>query len=79
MSSVIRPVETGIHLVAALYDMLSEDEQKMFFRRSGFDCLAGTASLRQSIESGEETADIIAAWRTGIGSFGELRRKYLLY
>jgi uncharacterized protein YbbC (DUF1343 family) len=74
-----RPVETGIHLVAAFYDMLAEDEQNTFFRRPGFDSLAGTASLRQSIEAGEETAEIIASWRTGIGSFGEQRRKYLLY
>ena len=74
-----RPVETGVYLLCALYNSLTKEEQAQFFRRSGFDLLAGTGSLRQAIEAGTDPAEIIASWKKEDGLFAVQRRKYLLY
>jgi uncharacterized protein YbbC (DUF1343 family) len=76
---VYKPVETGIHLLCALYDSLDEKEQGQFFRHKGFDELAGTDSLRRAIENGTPPEEIVAAWKKEIESFAERRGKYLLY
>lgn len=74
-----RPVETGIHLLSALYCALNHEERLHFFHTVGFDQLAGTDSLRKSIQAGATPEEIIAAWKAGVEEFVEKRRKYLLY
>jgi uncharacterized protein YbbC (DUF1343 family) len=78
-SHAYRPVETGIHLLCALYDVLPKDEREQFFRRAGFDRLAGTGRLLWAIEAGTVPAAIVSAWDKGIALFGAKRRQYLLY
>jgi len=74
-----RPVETGIHLLCAVYSSLGKEEREHFFHDEGFDHLAGTCTLRKSIQSGVTPEEIIAAWQTEDKGFAERRKKYLLY
>lgn len=73
------PVETGIHLLCALYGSLSKEERERFFRQAGFDQLAGTDLLRLTIKKGLAPEEIIAFWKDELESFAEKRRQYLLY
>ncbi len=74
-----RPMETGVHLLSALYEALNGEERQHFFRVAGFDRLAGSDRLRKSIQAGMPPEEIIDAWKTGVEEFAEKRRKYLLY
>jgi len=74
-----RPVETGIYLLCALYNSLSEKEQEHFFKTRGFDLLAGTGRLRRLIQAGLPADEIIATWLKENEQFAERRKKYLLY
>ena len=74
-----RPVTTGIHVLCALYGTLSKEERGLFFQQRGFDELAGTKSLRRSIEEGATPEEIVAGWQNDTERFAEKRRKYLLY
>lgn len=78
-SHAFRPVKTGIHLLCALYGMLSKEECGSFFQQRGFDELAGTKSLRISIEEKTSPEEIVADWAKGVERFTEMRKKYLLY
>ncbi|MFV1980093.1 MAG: exo-beta-N-acetylmuramidase NamZ domain-containing protein [Rhodothermia bacterium] len=46
------PVRTGIEVVKAAFRATPESEQAGFFRKRGFDRLAGTSTLRESITGG---------------------------
>ncbi|HEX9023025.1 MAG TPA: DUF1343 domain-containing protein [Geobacteraceae bacterium] len=74
-----RPVETGVHLVCALYGSLDGGERERFFRRMGFDRLAGTSSLRLAIARGVPPEEIIASWKNELAEFTAKRRNYLIY
>ena len=74
-----RPVTTGVHLLCTLYGMLSKEDRGSFFRQKGFDELAGTKSLRKSIEDGATPEEIFAGWKKDTERFAEKRKKYLLY
>jgi uncharacterized protein YbbC (DUF1343 family) len=74
-----QPVETAIHIIYSLYNSLGHLEQEHFFRKSGFDHLAGTSSLRIALEKGQSPEEIVAAWQTEDERFLEMRAKYLLY
>ena len=76
---VYQPVETGIHLLCALYGSLGKGEREHFFRQKGFDELAGSDSLREAIENGSSPEEIITSWKGGLEHFSEKRKKYLLY
>jgi uncharacterized protein YbbC (DUF1343 family) len=73
-----RPVETGIHLLCALYGSLGQGDRETFFRK-GFDLLAGTDSLRRQIQGGAAPEEIVAAWGIEVQRFAERRVNYLLY
>jgi uncharacterized protein YbbC (DUF1343 family) len=73
------PVETGIHLLCALYGSLGKEARERFFRKEGFDQLAGTDRLRRAIQDGAAPEEIIAAWKKELERFAEKRREYLLY
>jgi uncharacterized protein YbbC (DUF1343 family) len=76
---VYQPVETGIHLICALYGSLGNEDREHFFRQKGFDQLAGTDRLRNAIENGSSPEEIIGSWKEERERFAEKRRKYLLY
>ena len=74
-----RSVETGIHILGALYGLLDPAGREKFFSRSGFDHLAGTATVRQAVSGGILPDRIIYAWNAGVDRFLGNRAKYLLY
>ncbi|PKP02298.1 MAG: DUF1343 domain-containing protein, partial [Bacteroidetes bacterium HGW-Bacteroidetes-9] len=55
----------------------SPDKDKFF--NSFFNKLAGTAMLKQQIESGLSEDAIRATWKPGLEKFQAIRQKYLLY
>jgi uncharacterized protein YbbC (DUF1343 family) len=77
--SAFKPVETGIHLLAAYYDIMDKPGQASFFQPGGFDRLAGTARLRQAIRVRTSPEAIISSWQGEVEHFREQRRKYLIY
>ena len=44
-----------------------------------FDILAGSDRLRTEIERDTDAADIAASWTSGVETFEDIRRRYLLY
>lgn len=75
-----RPVEVGVHLVAAMYADAKEQGAATFFDNPQLlDLLAGTGQLRSAITSGESATQIIDGWAADLAAFDELRRPYLLY
>lgn len=47
------PVRTGVEVVKAAYRATPQPDQASFFNERGFDRLAGTSTLRESITSGQ--------------------------
>lgn len=62
-----------------LLEAYSETEQPEKFFNSYFTKLAGTKKLQQQIESGMTEDEIRATWKSGLDSFKEMRKKYLIY
>jgi uncharacterized protein YbbC (DUF1343 family) len=76
--SVFLPVETGVALLAALYEALPATEKKGFFRK-GLDLMAGTQRLQSSLELQLGAAAIQDLWRAEVETFRQSRERYLLY
>lgn len=57
----------------------SPDKAKFFTSPSFFDKLAGTDTVRKMIIEGKSEKEICAYWESGLKTFKELRKKYLLY
>ncbi|KAF0216826.1 MAG: hypothetical protein FD174_3506 [Geobacteraceae bacterium] len=74
-----RPVETGVFLLSAFYSSLDKGKREEFFKREGFDRLAGTDILRRAIQEGMAPEEIVAAWGADVQRFEEKRRRYFLY
>jgi uncharacterized protein YbbC (DUF1343 family) len=80
-----KPVITGIALIKAFHDLYPEDFQwqsppyEYVHDRLPFDVIAGTAMLRQQIESGLSLEEISSSWKAGEEEFTERRSQYLLY
>jgi uncharacterized protein YbbC (DUF1343 family) len=55
----------------------TKDKKKFF--NGYFDTLAGTATLRQQIQSGFSEREIRRTWQAGLDNYKVLREKYLLY
>lgn len=77
-----RPVLTGVAIVSAFHDVCPND---FAFRppaehgRRFFDLLAGTARVRESIESGVSPWEIAESWADEVSGFEELSRAIMLY
>jgi uncharacterized protein YbbC (DUF1343 family) len=71
-------VETGVSVLAALYEALPATEQKSFFRK-GLDLMAGTHLLQSSLESQLGAAAIQDLWQAEVEAFRRSRERYLLY
>src|SRR5262245_27015955 len=83
--SAFKPVLTGVALIAMFY---TTNPSKFAWRQPPYeyehdkmpiDILAGSATLRQQIESGMSAADIAASWSNDESAFKTLRSNYLLY
>ncbi len=71
-----RPVEFAVALLVALQRLYPGD---FAIDAPRFDRLAGTASLRESIERGDSVETIAADWRTALAEYERRRRPHLLY
>jgi uncharacterized protein YbbC (DUF1343 family) len=73
------PVETGMHMLTALYNSLDKKGRQEFFRKKGFVKLSGNDKLMKSIQQGISGEGLIGMWREGLERFRVQRGKYLLY
>ncbi|HEX6940022.1 MAG TPA: DUF1343 domain-containing protein [Longimicrobiales bacterium] len=65
--------------VAALIEIRRLHPDRLEWRAAHFDRLAGTASLREQIESGASLDEIVAPWKARLEEFRARRDRYLLY
>lgn len=78
-----RPVETGLHVVAAC--RAQAPEQFEFLKTSWegpaphFDLLTGTRHVREAIQKGESPTVLVREWESDLACFQETRSMYLLY
>jgi uncharacterized protein YbbC (DUF1343 family) len=70
------PTATAIHLLAAVR---GANHDRFKWIAAHFDRLAGTASLREAIDSGTSPARIVADWRPDLERFLARRRPALIY
>jgi uncharacterized protein YbbC (DUF1343 family) len=64
------PLETGIHMLAALAaEARSRGDTKLFRNLAMLHALAGTKRLHRMLESGRDGAAIIAAWQDEVAQF----------
>ena len=65
--------------VAMLLETYSMSGDNWLWAEAHFDRLAGTDSLRLSIEAGADFTELISAWESENQAFGQLRSPYLIY
>ena len=65
--------------VAMLLETYSMSGDNWLWAEAHFDRLAGTDSLRLSIEAGADFTEMISAWESENQSFEQLRSPYLIY
>ncbi len=82
---VFKPLLTGVAILKAIHELYPEEFQ---WRHRAYefvddipaiDLLAGSALLRQQIETGASLQDIEASWENEQQNFLRLRKDYLLY
>lgn len=77
------PVATGLHLIAAARAQAPAEFQFLPSSWEGqpphFDLLAGTARLREGLESGEPVQALVDGWAVDVARFEQERKQYLLY
>ncbi len=80
-----KPVITGVALIKAMCDLYpagfkwQQPPYEYIYNRLPFDVIAGTAKLREQIESGASLEDVTSSWQAGEKEFTERRQRYLLY
>src|SRR6187551_3620662 len=72
------PMERKINL-KYLFEMYKAYPDKEKFFLPYFDILAGTATLKQQIKDGLSEEQIRKTWKKDLTTYGEMRKKYLLY
>jgi uncharacterized protein YbbC (DUF1343 family) len=78
-----RPVETGLHVVAAF--LADAPDQCAFLSSSWegrpphFDLLTGDAAIREGLLAGVPVTDLVAGWAESEHEFRRERAPYLLY
>jgi uncharacterized protein YbbC (DUF1343 family) len=79
------PVLTGIATVKVARELYpehflwKEPPYEYVYDQNPFDVIAGTASLRESLERGDSLDALQASWDADLKAFMDLRTKYLLY
>lgn len=79
------PVSTGIAMVKAAYDLYRSDFRwkdppyEYVYDRNPFDVIAGTSSIRESLERERTIEDIQQSWTEASAGFRQVRDRYLLY
>ncbi len=73
---LLEPYWTGILIVNEIYRMHPDEFE---FRAEHFDCLCGTANVRNAIASGSSLQSLKESWQARLKAFLQIRKKYLLY
>jgi uncharacterized protein YbbC (DUF1343 family) len=79
------PVTTGVATVKVAHDLYTEKflwkepPYEYVYDLNPFDVIAGTASLRESLERGDSLEVIKESWQEKLAAFKDEREKYLLY
>lgn len=79
------PVMTGVATVLVARELYGEKLRwkeppyEYVYDKNPFDVIAGTATLRQSIERGDKLETIVSSWQEGLEEFNAVRSRYLLY
>ncbi|MCA1564970.1 MAG: DUF1343 domain-containing protein [Acidobacteria bacterium] len=79
------PVITGIATVKVARELYPEHflwkqpPYEYVYDQNPFDVIAGTASLRESLERGDSLDALQASWDANLKAFMDVRTKYLLY
>lgn len=79
---IFRPVETGLHMLAAISELHLNDFQWIKPRANRpyfFDLLAGTNRVRQELDEGVPVQEIVDGWLDELSQFMMVRNEYLLY
>jgi len=66
-------------MVSAAYGFTPDDEKEAFFNSRWMRLISGGSRFETMIRNGVEPDSIVAAWGDEVGTFVEMRRKYLLY
>ncbi len=78
-----RPVETGLHVVAACRAQAPEPFEFLSSSWEGraphFDLLTGSTRVREGLLAGAPVRDLVADWAESADTFAHAREKYLLY
>ncbi len=78
-----RPVETGLHVVAACRTLAPERFEFLASSWEGrpphFDLLTGDAAIREGLAAGASVADLVSGWPAIAAAFEQARRPHLLY
>lgn len=77
--AALRPVELGVHLLAAYAEALGAKGLPLVTDARAFDRLAGTDRLRRALEKRTPAAEIIGAWQGEVAGFVDVRRDLLRY
>jgi uncharacterized protein YbbC (DUF1343 family) len=81
--NAFKPVETGIHLLAALKRLYPSDfKWRSPGRSTGkyyIDLLAGTQKIREGLDAGSRPELIVVSYEADLERFLLIRKKYLLY
>lgn len=70
-----KPVETGVAIVKAIYDMYPNDVKFTTF----FNSLIGNKWVVEDIKAGLSVEEIVGKWQAELEAFKEVRSQYLLY
>ncbi|MEW5814255.1 MAG: DUF1343 domain-containing protein [Spirochaetota bacterium] len=79
----LRPVETGLHILATIKDMYPQPFEWLPTSWEGqppqFDLLMGTERVRQQLDDRIAVADIVGGWEEETAAFRAARQGYCLY
>ena len=79
------PVRAGVAAVKVAHDLYPEQflwkepPYEYVFDQNPFDVIAGTASLRESLDRGDSLETIEESWKEKQATFQSHRSEYLLY
>lgn len=83
--NIFRPIITGIALIQAAMTLYpnnfgwKQPPYEYVYEKLPIDVIAGTDTLRKSLENGRNLSDLSEIWREDEQSFKKLRRDFLLY
>lgn len=73
---VLEPVRVGVAMLVAAKKLYPDS---LKWRERSIDRLSGTPKLRQAVDAGKSTDEIVEMWKGDVETFKAVRQKHLLY